>query len=83
MAFLMCAGYLCILRIPNCSCYHVFRNCIGQNFAMNEIKVVIARALLHFSLDVVPNKRPTRKISAVTAPADGLYLKLTPRQSDN
>ncbi|XP_013393506.1 phylloquinone omega-hydroxylase CYP4F2 isoform X2 [Lingula anatina] len=55
------------------------RNCIGQNFAMHEQKVVIARILHRFTLSTDPTHTPRKKISLVMKAEDGIYIKLTPR----
>ncbi|XP_023932769.1 cytochrome P450 4F4-like [Lingula anatina] len=55
------------------------RNCIGQNFAMHEQKVVIARILHRFILSTDPTHTPRKKISLVMKAEDGIYIKLTPR----
>ncbi|KAK2154530.1 hypothetical protein LSH36_266g02045, partial [Paralvinella palmiformis] len=53
-------------------------NCIGQNFAMNEMKTSLGIIIrnFHVSLD---EERPPVKIPAITLRAqDGLWLKLEP-----
>ncbi len=55
------------------------RNCIGQNFAMNEMKLTVAHVVRSFRLMEVPNK-PARRLLNVTLKAQGgAFLKLTPR----
>ncbi|XP_002741529.1 leukotriene-B4 omega-hydroxylase 3-like [Saccoglossus kowalevskii] len=58
------------------------RNCIGQNFAMNELKVVISRILHRFELSI-DNSCPTpkRRFGFVLRAENGIYIKLKPRSS--
>ncbi|XP_035688857.1 cytochrome P450 4F2-like isoform X3 [Branchiostoma floridae] len=55
------------------------RNCIGQNFAMNEEKVLISRIIHKFKLEVVPD-HPVEKVAEIVMKAkDGILLKVIPR----
>ncbi|XP_077996722.1 cytochrome P450 4F6-like [Glandiceps talaboti] len=56
------------------------RNCIGQNFAMNEIKVVVASTLRKFEL-TVDKSVPLKRLNAIVMRAEhGLHVNLKPRQ---
>ncbi|XP_077994208.1 leukotriene-B4 omega-hydroxylase 3-like [Glandiceps talaboti] len=58
------------------------RNCIGQNFAMNEMKVTIATILHHFQIDLDHQKpAPNRFISLVLRSKTGINLRITPCKS--
>ncbi|XP_051958215.1 cytochrome P450 4F3 [Xyrauchen texanus] len=51
------------------------RNCIGQNFAMAEIKVVVARTLMMFR--ILPGPKPVRRLYNLVLRAEGgLMLNL-------
>ncbi|XP_077995032.1 cytochrome P450 4F1-like [Glandiceps talaboti] len=54
------------------------RNCIGQNFAMNEMKITIARILHNFELNVVKNSKPKRLMGLVLRSVNGIQLNVTP-----
>ena len=54
------------------------RNCIGQNFAMNELKTAIALIVKHFRMSV-DHKKESRKMFSLTLKAtDGIWLNLQP-----
>ncbi|KAK3587339.1 hypothetical protein CHS0354_011320, partial [Potamilus streckersoni] len=57
------------------------RNCIGQNFAMNEEKVVIARIIHRYKLDIEPNHVPRKKIAVVMRAENGILLRATERRA--
>ncbi|XP_056671162.1 cytochrome P450 4B1-like isoform X2 [Monodelphis domestica] len=52
------------------------RNCIGQQFAMMEMKVVIALCLLHFEFSLEPSKPPIKRLQLVLGSKNGIYLNL-------
>ena len=55
-----------------------FRNCIGQNFAMNEIKVAAAQVLRRFHLSI-DDKSPITltALKVVTRSVNGIYIKFS------
>ncbi|KAK7506000.1 hypothetical protein BaRGS_00002722 [Batillaria attramentaria] len=55
------------------------RNCIGQNFAMHEIKTVLAKMLHRFTLVLDPNHKVERFESVVMKTKTGIRMKAVPR----
>lgn len=56
------------------------RNCIGQEFALNEEKVVLATILRHFEVFLDEAKPVKKEIMIIMRPKGGLHLKLKHRQ---
>ncbi|KAM4795545.1 ultra-long-chain fatty acid omega-hydroxylase-like isoform 1-T2 [Rhinophrynus dorsalis] len=54
------------------------RNCIGQNFAMSEMKTVVALTLFHFNISIDETKTVRRKPELVLRAEGGLWLKMEP-----
>ncbi|KAM9320123.1 ultra-long-chain fatty acid omega-hydroxylase-like [Gastrophryne carolinensis] len=54
------------------------RNCIGQNFAMAEMKVVLALTLLNFKVSLDPTKTARKLPEVILRAKDGLWLKVEP-----
>ena len=58
------------------------RNCIGQNFAMQEIKTIVARVLDRFEMSVDPDRVPALQPYITLRPADGIYIHFKPLSPD-
>uniref|UniRef100_A0A674JEZ7 Uncharacterized protein n=1 Tax=Terrapene triunguis TaxID=2587831 RepID=A0A674JEZ7_9SAUR len=54
------------------------RNCIGQNFAMAEMKVVLALTLLRFAVRLDESRPVRRKPELILRSENGLWLHLEP-----
>ncbi|XP_041842904.1 cytochrome P450 4B1 [Melanotaenia boesemani] len=54
------------------------RNCIGQNFAMNEMKVVIALTLKRYHLIEDPDLKPKMIPRLVLRSINGIHIKIKP-----
>ena len=55
------------------------RNCIGQNFAMNEMKVAVAKVVRRFQLKVDEDRPVLREMSVTMKASHGAYLLATER----
>lgn len=60
------------------SCVFDYRNCIGQNFAMNELKVAVALTLKRYHLIKDPNHTPKMIPQIVLRALNGIYIKIKP-----
>ncbi|PVD31382.1 hypothetical protein C0Q70_06794 [Pomacea canaliculata] len=56
------------------------RNCIGQNFAMDEMKLVLAKILHRFTLVADPDHKVEKVESLVMKAKTGIQLKAIPRK---
>ncbi|NWZ60456.1 CP4FN protein, partial [Haliaeetus albicilla] len=54
------------------------RNCIGQRFAMAELKVVAALTVARFAIKLDAGRPPRRKPELILRTEDGLWLLLEP-----
>ncbi|XP_066292794.1 cytochrome P450 4F6-like [Branchiostoma lanceolatum] len=54
------------------------RNCIGQNFAMNEVKVLLARLIYKFVFEVDPTRPAKKEVLIIMNTKDGMWMKATP-----
>ncbi|KAG9468809.1 hypothetical protein GDO78_021905 [Eleutherodactylus coqui] len=52
------------------------RNCIGQNFAMNELKIAVALTLQRFELQPDPEREPLKRAQLVLRSLNGIYINL-------
>nr|AFP66954.1 cytochrome P450 [Perinereis nuntia] len=55
------------------------RNCIGQNFALHEMKIIIARILQRFTVSLEPDHKVEKKIGVVMRTKDGIRCKVARR----
>ncbi|XP_044156717.1 cytochrome P450 4B1-like [Bufo gargarizans] len=58
------------------------RNCIGQNFAMNEMKVATALTLQRFELQLDPKREPVIRSQLVLRSMNGIHVNLKKIHSD-
>ena len=60
-------------------CLVLFRNCIGQQFALKEEKVVLAKILRRFELSADTTNPPEMMATLITRAKNGIFLKLKKR----
>ncbi|XP_042627896.1 cytochrome P450 4B1 [Cyprinus carpio] len=58
------------------------RNCIGQNFAMNEMKVAVALTLMKYRLIKDPQHTPKMIPQVVLRSLNGIHIKIKPVEND-
>uniref|UniRef100_A0A8C2I351 aromatase n=1 Tax=Cyprinus carpio TaxID=7962 RepID=A0A8C2I351_CYPCA len=58
------------------------RNCIGQNFAMNEMKVAVALTLMKYRLIKDPQHIPKMIPQVVLRSLNGIHIKIKPVEND-
>ncbi|KAK3594328.1 hypothetical protein CHS0354_024264 [Potamilus streckersoni] len=52
------------------------RNCIGQQFAYTQIRIVVAMILRRFRLSLDPDREAEPEIALILRSKNGLYLKI-------
>ncbi|XP_035683437.1 cytochrome P450 4F4-like [Branchiostoma floridae] len=57
------------------------RNCIGQAFALNEEKVLLARLLNKFTFELDPTHPVVKDFSTVLKTKDGMWMKVKTRET--
>jgi len=57
------------------------RNCIGQNFAMNEMKVTVAKLIQRFRLSADPERPAKHRMSITMKAEDGCFVYATERDA--
>jgi len=58
------------------------RNCVGQKFAMLEMKVILASLLRKFNFDYNADRKPVQMVNKlVLKPAGGMHLIITPKSA--
>lgn len=58
------------------------RPCIGQRYAMLEMKSIISKTLRHFEVRVAPNFEPVLTAELVLRPENGMMLEFRERVSN-
>ena len=56
------------------------RNCIGQNFAVLEAKIILAMLVQRCNFEMVPGQKIVPVVKVTMRPRDGLWAKITRRQ---
>lgn len=52
------------------------RNCIGQNFALNEMKVILAVLIKNFKFSLRQDRLPKMSFQLILKALDGIYLNV-------
>ena len=65
--------------LPGSTLLSVCRNCIGQEFAMNEMLMALAHILHKFEISLDESKPIKKDFLATLKPKPGLFLKLKNR----
>ena len=68
--YLVIAALNCFLSAP------ALRNCIGQTFAMNEMKVAVCLTLKRYELMTDPDLKPKMLPRLVLRSLNGIYLRI-------
>ncbi|KAK2151982.1 hypothetical protein LSH36_343g00001 [Paralvinella palmiformis] len=55
------------------------RNCIGQNFAMHEMKTILARIFRMFDVSLDPNYKVEKRVAIVMKTSNGIRVNLSKR----
>jgi cytochrome P450 family 4 len=56
------------------------RNCIGQKFAMLEMKSVVSKVLRHFAIELAVDYEPVLIFEIILRPENGVMLKMNKRR---
>lgn len=56
------------------------RNCIGQKFAILEMKSIISKMLRNYEMKVAKDFEPSLVAEMILRPSNGIKLKLSPRK---
>ena len=67
-----------LFQTTNNTFFFTFRNCIGQNFAMNELKTCAALLLKNFEFSVDESVPIVLWPEVILRSKDGIWLKIKP-----